>query len=165
MRLKKLSLCDIVIAITSRSNNIKVKYSKIFLSFLERFENVIQRQDRALRALQLCCASNINSMVASYWKIQLKTFYHTFPIHFDCDFTFNFSFWRSGTFWAKIFNSCSARWDLSFEIHIGGGPGNVFNFIVSNSGEGAINKLTTDSNSGALTTPGTIVNGQKFDYK
>ena len=35
----------------------------------------------------------------------------------------------------------------------------VFNLTVSNSGEGAIKKLTSDSDSGALTTPGTIEKG------
>ena len=48
---------------------------------------------------------------------------------------------------------------MSFDIHIGGGPGGVFNFTVSNSGEGGIKKLTMDSDSGAPTTPGPTENG------
>ena len=36
--------------------------------------------------------------------------------------------------------SCSTRWYLLFDIHIVGGPGNVFNFSVGNSGEGRIKK-------------------------
>ena len=58
--LKKLSLCYIVIAITSISNNINEKYSKVFLIFRDRCKNAIKRQDRVFLALQLCCASNIN---------------------------------------------------------------------------------------------------------
>ena len=46
-----------------------------------------------------------------------------------------------------------------------GGPGGVFNFTVSNSGEGSIKKLTSDSDAGAPTTPGTIEKGKKFDYE
>ena len=46
-----------------------------------------------------------------------------------------------------------------------GGPGGVFNFTVINSGEGGIKKLTSDSDSGAQTTPGTLEKGQKFDYE
>ena len=60
--------------------------------------------------------------------------------------------------------SCSARSVLSFDIHIGGGPCGVFNFTFSNSGEGGINKLTSDSDSEAQTTPGTIETITKFDY-
>ena len=37
LTLKKLSLCYIVIAITSRINNIRVKYSKVYSIFLETF--------------------------------------------------------------------------------------------------------------------------------
>ena len=37
LTLKKLSLYDIVIAITSRMNNIRVKDSKVFSIFLEMF--------------------------------------------------------------------------------------------------------------------------------
>ena len=53
----------------------------------------------------------------------------------------------------------------SFDLHIGGGPGVVFIFTVSNSGKGGFKKLTSDSDSGASTTPGTIDKGQNFDYE
>ena len=61
--------------------------------------------------------------------------------------------------------SCSDRWDVSFDIHIVGGPEGVLNFIVSSSGEGGIKQLNSDSDSWALTTSGTIEKGQKFYYK
>ena len=41
----------------------------------------------------------------------------------------------------------------------------VLNFIFSNLGKGGIKQLTADSDSGVPTTPGTIENGQKFDYE
>ena len=50
-------------------------------------------------------------------------------------------------------------------IHIGGGPGGVFNLTVSNLGKGGIKKLTSDSDSGDMNTPGTIKKSRKFDYK
>ena len=46
-----------------------------------------------------------------------------------------------------------------------GGPRGGFNFTVSNSGEGCIKTVTSDSDSGAPTSPGTIKNAQKFDYE
>ena len=46
-----------------------------------------------------------------------------------------------------------------------GGPGGVFNFTVSNSGEGGIKKLTFDSDPGAPTTPISTDKGQKLDYE
>ena len=67
--------------------------------------------------------------------------------------------------WQFQQQSCSARWALSFDIHIGGGPGGVFNFTVSNSGEGGIKKRTSDSDSGAPTILGTIEKGQKLVYE
>ena len=92
-------------------------------------------------------------MVASFWKRQLKFR----PIHFDFAFTFTFIFWQSGTFWADASNSKVAQLDDTFHlIYIVGGPGGVFNFTVSNSGEGDIKKLTSDSDTGTPTTPGTI---------
>ena len=50
----------------------------------------------------------------------------------------------------------SAQCKLLFIIHIGGGLRVVVNFIVSNSGESFINKLTSNLNSGATTTSKTI---------
>ena len=61
--------------------------------------------------------------------------------------------------------SCSVRWDLSFDIHIGVGPAGVFNFTFSNLGEGAIKKPTSDSDSGGSTSPDTTEKCQKFDYE
>ena len=52
---------------------------------------VFCKNNRAFRALQLYCTSNIDPMVALCWKIQFKIFSNTFPIHFGCDFTFTFS--------------------------------------------------------------------------
>ena len=54
-------------------------------NLLNWLENSFQRTDTALHALQLVpvCRSNLNSMMASFWKIQLKYFSHTFPIHFQ----------------------------------------------------------------------------------
>ena len=62
---------------------------------------------------------------------------------------------------AKLLSS----WDLSFDIHIEGGPVGVFNFTFRTSGEGAIKKLSSDSDPGAQTTPGTTEKGHKFDYE
>ena len=42
---------------------------------------------------------------------------------------------------------------------------NVLNFFFSNLSEGAINKLTLDSDSGAQTTFKTIEKSKNFDYK
>ena len=61
--------------------------------------------------------------------------------------------------------SCSARCNLSFDKHIGGGPGGVFNFTVSNLDEKGIRTPTSDSDLKAPTTPKTIEIGQKFDYE
>ena len=80
------------------------------------FENGCWQKDRALRALQLYCTSNINRMVASCWQIQFKKFSHTFPIHFACDFNFTFSFLRSGTFWADGSNSKVAQLNETFHL-------------------------------------------------
>ena len=66
--------------------------------------------------------------------------------------------------WRFQQQSYSARWDLSFDLHIWGGPGCVYNFTFSKSGEGVIKKLTSDLYSGAQITLGTIEKGQKFDY-
>ena len=52
--------------------------------------------------------------------------------------------------------------DLSFDIHIGGGLGGVFNFT-STSAEGDINQQTLDSNSEVRATHGTIKNGQNIN--
>ena len=60
-------------------------------------------------------------------------------------------------------HSSFARLDLSYDKHSEGGPGVVLNFTVSSLGEGGIKKLTLDSHSKHLTTPGTIENSQKFD--
>ena len=40
--------------------------------------------------------------------------------------------------WQFQQQSCSARWDRSGDIHIGGSQWGVFNFTFSNSGEGGI---------------------------
>ena len=61
--------------------------------------------------------------------------------------------------------SRSARQDLLFDINIGSGPKGVFNLIVTNSGKGAIDKLTSDFDSGARITLKTIKKIQKFDYE
>ena len=50
-------------------------------------------------------------------------------------------------------------------IYIGDGPGGVFNFTVSNSGEGDIKKTDFGFGLRAPTTPWTIEKSQKFDYK
>ena len=52
---------------------------------------------------------------------------------------------------------------LSCDIHLGGCPGGVFNFIFTTLA-GDINKRTLDLDSRAWTTPGTIEKGQKFEY-
>ena len=70
------------------------------------------------------------------------------------------------TFWADGFNNTVAQLDEKFHlIYIMGVVQGVFNFTVSSSGEGGIKKLTSDSDSGAPTTLGTIEKGQKFDYE
>ena len=81
---------------------------------LNGFENGLKYKDSDLRALQLWCTSNLNSILASFCKIQLKIFSYTFSIHFD--FTFTFSFWRSITFWADGFNSKVAQLDETFHL-------------------------------------------------
>ena len=67
--------------------------------------------------------------------------------------------------WRFQQQSCSAWWDLSLDIHIKGGPGGCLNFTFSNSGEGGIKKMISDSDSVAQTTPGTIEKSQKFYYE
>ena len=144
---------------------VKVFIFNFYRNSLNGFKNGLQRSDRTQRALQFCCTSNLHLMVASYWKIHLKRFSYTFYIHLDCDFTFTFSFWKSGTFWADCFNSKVAQLDKTFHLIyiLRVVPGGVFNFTVSNLGEGGIKILISDSDSGAPTTPGTIEKGQKFD--
>ena len=66
--------------------------------------------------------------------------------------------------WRFQQQSSSARWDLLFDLHIGGGQGGVFNFTFSNSGQGGIKKLISDSDWGAQITSGTIEKSQKFCY-
>ena len=105
--------------------------------------------------------------MALSWIIKLKIFSNTFPIHFECDFTFTFSFWRNGKLWADGFNSKVAQLDETFHLIY------IFKVVqgVSSASPSAIQvkvvskKLTSDSDSEAFTTPGTIENGQKFDYQ
>ena len=134
---------------------------------LNGFKNSLQQSDITQRALQLWCTSNLHHMVESYWKIHLKIFSYTFPTTFWLWLHLHLQFLKKLYIlsWRFQQQCCSAWWDLSFAIHIGGGPGVVFNFTVSNSGEGGIEKLTLDSDSRAPTTPGTIEKGQKFDYE
>ena len=129
---------------------------KLSRNFLSGFKNCLKRKDRPSRALQFCCTSNSHYMMALYWKIHLKKFCPYIShilwlwrhLHFKFVKDWFILNWR---FQQQCF---SARWDLSFDIHIGGGPGGVFNFIVSNLGEDGIKKLISDSDSGAPTTPG-----------
>ena len=67
-------------------------------------------------ALQYWCTWHLNRMVVSYWKIQFKKIFPTFPIHFGCEFKFTFSFWRSGTFWAYGSNSKVVQLDKTFHM-------------------------------------------------
>ena len=43
-------------------------------------------------------------------------FSHTYPIHFGCDITFTFSFWRSGAFLADGFNFNVAQLGEPFNL-------------------------------------------------
>ena len=61
---------------------VKVVIFKFTRNLMHGYENGFQQKDIALRALQLRCTSNLNPMVSSFWKIQLKYVSHTFPIHF-----------------------------------------------------------------------------------
>ena len=136
------------------------------LNLLDEFKNGLKWENRARRALQRWRTLNLNPSVAAFKTIQLNIF----PIHFPYilnltspspsvnDGMVHFELTVSI---AKLLSSI----DLSFDIHIGGCPGVVFNFIVRNSGEGGIKKLTSDSILGAPTTPGTFKKSQKFDYK
>ena len=77
---------------------------------------VFSKTDSPSRALQLCCTSYSHHMMVSYWKIHLKQIFHTFPIHFDFDFIFTFSFWKSGTFYINGFNSNVVQLDETFHL-------------------------------------------------
>ena len=95
---------------------VKVFMLNFTKNLLNKFENSVQLKDRARWALQLWRTSNLNLTVASLWKIQLNICSQTFSIHFDSDFTFTFSFWRNGTFWAEGFNSKGAQLDETFHL-------------------------------------------------
>ena len=83
-------------------------------SLLNAWKNDFQRKQKPSWALHLCYTSNLHYIMASYWKIQLKTFSHTFSIHFDFEITFTFRFWKSGKLWADGVNSNVVQLDETF---------------------------------------------------
>ena len=141
--LEKLSLCDIVIAITSRMNNITVKFIKVFLIVVETFPIDLKMLFNAeIEPYELYTLMHIKFDILwySFWKIRLTKLLlhisHSFLVWLQLHLQFLTKWYIFS--WRFQQQSCSVRWDLSFDIHIGGGPGGVFNFTISNLGEGGI---------------------------
>ena len=66
--------------------------------------------------------------------------------------------------WHTSKQSCSARWEISYDINILGGLKGVFNFNFSTSAKGRSKNLISDSDSEGEKTPWTIEQSQKFNY-